>query len=163
MDSLVGSFLLLGILCVLVALLPAIIAFWRNHSYRWVILALTIFCWTGIVWVIALAWAIWPSNKSLADPVIGNPTGTGLRNVGDTGREVRQSFEPSLRLPDQSLDRELPTAAMGPQTTPISNTGATYTSQMTDVLVQLERVDALKISGSITEEEHQLLKRKIIS
>ena len=121
MDSLVGSFLLLGILCVLVALLPAIIAFWRNHSYRWVILALSIFCWTGIVWVIALAWAIWPSNKSLADPVIGNPTGTGLRNVGDTGREVRQSFEPSLRLPDQSLDRELPTASMGLQNTPISN------------------------------------------
>jgi uncharacterized protein YacL len=44
--------------------LPSWIAFGRSHRYRWVILVLTV---TGPVtfwvsWVIALAWAVWPSK-----------------------------------------------------------------------------------------------------
>ena len=39
---------------------------------------------TFITWFIAAGWAIFPSEKSLIDPVVGNPTGLGRRNAGDT-------------------------------------------------------------------------------
>lgn len=28
-------------------------------------------------------WAIFPAEKTLIDPFVGNPTGTGIRNTGD--------------------------------------------------------------------------------
>lgn len=64
--------------------LPTFVAFYRHHSYRWIILALNIFGFTGIFWLVALIWAIFPSEKSLIDPLVGNVSGTGLRNSGDT-------------------------------------------------------------------------------
>jgi hypothetical protein len=64
---------------------PTIIAFARRHHYRFVILAINIVAaWTVLVWAAILAWAVWPAEKSLADPVLGNTTGIGRRNVGDT-------------------------------------------------------------------------------
>ena len=38
----------------------------------------------GLGYFVALAWAVWPEEKSILDPVLGNPTGLGVRNVGDT-------------------------------------------------------------------------------
>ena len=66
-------------------LLPTIVALWRRHAYRWVIFALNVIGGaTGIGWIVAIIWAVWPSDKSLTDPVLGNPTGKGYRNTGDT-------------------------------------------------------------------------------
>jgi uncharacterized membrane protein YhaH (DUF805 family) len=54
-----------------------------------VILLVNIFAgWTGIGWVAILIWASWPRAKSLADPILSNPTGLGARNVGHTLGEV---------------------------------------------------------------------------
>ena len=64
--------------------IPTIIAFSRSHAYKFVILGLNVAGFTGILWLISFVWAVWPSNKSLIDPVAGNVTGTGRRNVGDT-------------------------------------------------------------------------------
>ncbi len=75
--------------CVLVALIPAFIAYGRGHAYRHVILVLCLFSWTGILWVIALVLAVWPSDKSLLDPIAGNVTGTGQHNVGDTYGSIK--------------------------------------------------------------------------
>ena len=64
---------------------PTIIAFKRNHAYKNIILIINlIFGLTGIGWAVAAIWAVFPSEKSLIDPVIGNVTGTGQRNAGDT-------------------------------------------------------------------------------
>ena len=82
-----------------VCLLPYLIARKRGHAYRNIILVLCIFGIFGVPWVIALIWAIYPSEKSLIDPVMGNPTGVGHRNVGDTlgavayGRERGYAME----------------------------------------------------------------------
>jgi hypothetical protein len=92
-----ASFLLL-IIMVAGYLLPFWIALYRKHSFRWVILVLTIGAgWTGILWIASLAWAVWPNDKSLADPLLGNVTGNGERNVGHTLGEVDFAREESRK------------------------------------------------------------------
>jgi hypothetical protein len=64
---------------------PSIVAKRRGHSYTSLIQILNIATlFTGVTWFIAAGWAIFPSEKSLIDPVVGNPTGLGRRNAGDT-------------------------------------------------------------------------------
>jgi hypothetical protein len=66
-------------------LVPSIVAYRRGHHYRHVILAVNVIGGTtGIGWAVAMVWAAWPVDKSLADPVLGNVTGKGYRNAGDT-------------------------------------------------------------------------------
>jgi len=94
-----------------ICLLPYLVARSRGHAYRNIILVLCIFGIFGLPWVIALIWAIYPSEKSLIDPVMGNPTGVGSRNVGDTlgavayGRERGYAMEQGSSpppVPDRS-------------------------------------------------------------
>lgn len=74
---------------IIVYLLPFWIALYRKHHYKWVILALTLGGgWTGFLWIASLVWSVWPDNKSLADPIIGNVTGEGERNIGHTLGEI---------------------------------------------------------------------------
>ena len=66
-------------------LIPGIIASTRNHAYKGAIWALSIIgsIFFGIGWVIALIWALWPTEKTLVDPIVGNATGIGSRKSGD--------------------------------------------------------------------------------
>lgn len=77
-----------GLILVLLALAlyftPFIIAIARGHSYKWVIFGLNAIGFSGVTWLVSFVWAVWPSEKSLIDPVAGNVTGTGRRNAGDT-------------------------------------------------------------------------------
>ena len=64
---------------------PSIVAKRRGHAYTSMIQVLNIATlFTFITWFIAAGWAIFPSEKSLIDPVVGNPTGLGRRNAEDT-------------------------------------------------------------------------------
>lgn len=75
-------------------LLPTFIAFYRQHDYRWIILATNVILGgTGLGWLIVFVGAIFPRNKSLADPFLGNPTGTGDRNAEHTLGEVRATAD----------------------------------------------------------------------
>ena len=57
---------------------PSIVAKRRGHAYTSMIQVLNIATlFTFITWFIAAGWAIFPSEKSLIDPVVGNPTGLG--------------------------------------------------------------------------------------
>ena len=109
MDS--TSALIAGVIVALVLgtvlyFLPTFIAFRRNHAYRWVIFAINMaFGVSGVGWLVALVWAVYPQEKSLADPFLGNPTGTGGRNVGHTLAEVgsaRAQTEHRRRRPEES-------------------------------------------------------------
>ena len=91
-------------------ILPTIVALFRGHAYKWVILALNVAGgWTGLIWVAALVWAFWPRDKSLIDPVLGNVTGTGIRNAGDVlgaidyGRERGYNAEATANLSASGL------------------------------------------------------------
>ena len=78
------TFLIILIIALLY-FVPTVIAFKRNHAYKNIILIINlVFGLTGIGWAIAAIWAVFPSEKSLIDPVLGNVTGTGVRNAGDT-------------------------------------------------------------------------------
>ena len=86
-------------------LLPYLIARRRGHAYRNIILVLCIFGFTGIAWVIALIWALYPSEKSLIDPILGNATGAGVRNVGDTLGSVQYGRERGYAQEQASASR----------------------------------------------------------
>lgn len=114
-NALGGLFLTLFVLVlaavfIAICLLPYLIARSRGHAYRNIILVLCIFGIFGVPWVIALIWAIYPSEKSLIDPVMGNPTGVGSRNAGDTlgavayGRERGYAMEQGA-APLQGVER----------------------------------------------------------
>jgi len=81
-----GPVLITGaILLYLIFWFPSIVAKKRGHAYTSLIQILNIAgLFTGITWFIAAAWAIFPSEKSLIDPIVGNVTGLGRRNAGDT-------------------------------------------------------------------------------
>ena len=79
------GYIILGILFLAIYFVPTIIAFRRNHAYKGIIFVINlVFGFTGLGWAGSLIWAIFPSEKSLIDPIVGNPTGTGMRNAGDT-------------------------------------------------------------------------------
>ena len=77
------------VLAIVITFVPTYIAFKREHAYKWIILVLCLFVPVGgVTWIIALVWSLWPADKSLIDPVVGNVTGTGVRNAGDTAGAV---------------------------------------------------------------------------
>ena len=89
LSTIVGLGFFAIILAFVIAFVPAYIAFKREHAYKWIILVLCLFAPAGgVTWIIALVWALWPADKSLIDPVVGNVTGTGVRNAGDTAGDV---------------------------------------------------------------------------
>jgi len=99
---------------VLIWLLPGFIASSRNHAYSGVVWVLAIVgIVNGLTWVIAMIWSLWPREKSLADPLIGNVTGTGSRNSGDTvgaidaGRSLGRFEESDIRTQLQDCERML--------------------------------------------------------
>ena len=124
------------LLVILVYGLPAFIAFYRRHEFRWIILAINIFFGpTGLGWLIALIWAIYPKDKSLADPVFGNPTGLGNRNSGNTLGEIRQNADKVHK-------------------------GAKSSASALD---SLDRLAALAEKGVITSEEFAEKKARLLS
>ena len=61
-DTLVTAAVIIALL--LSYFLPAFIAFSRGHHYRYIILVLNIAAgWTGLLWLAALIWSIWPRPK----------------------------------------------------------------------------------------------------
>jgi cytoskeletal protein RodZ len=83
MDIIPGLLILIIGFCLYFA--PSFIAFKRRHEYKLVILGINVIGFVGVLpWIIAFVWAAWPNNKSIIDPVVGNVTGKGRRNTGDT-------------------------------------------------------------------------------
>jgi GYF domain 2/Superinfection immunity protein len=55
-------------------MIPSAIAFYREHHYKWVILALNVFGgWTAVAYIVALVWAVWPRRTALTEPFYGDP------------------------------------------------------------------------------------------
>lgn len=54
---------LVVITAAVILLLPAIVAFYRQHKYRWVILVLALIPLWGVTWVAAMIWAVWPNKN----------------------------------------------------------------------------------------------------
>ncbi|GBQ84898.1 superinfection immunity protein [Asaia krungthepensis] len=51
------------LLSLLIYLIPAIVAFYRDHDAKWVVLILNVAAgWTFIAWIALFVWAIWPED-----------------------------------------------------------------------------------------------------
>jgi len=119
--------------------LPAYFAFKRDHAYKNIILILNIFGFSGVTWIIAMIWAVYPSDKSIIDPVIGNVTGTSERNVGHT-------------LGDVDLARKATAGGSG------VSSSATDESAVNNI----EKLAKLLETGAISRDEFEILKSKYI-
>jgi len=77
---------------------PGIIATRREHAYKGVIWAISLVgaFFYGLGWIVGLVWALWPADKTLVDPIVGNTTGIGSRNTGHVfGENEKSKFESS--------------------------------------------------------------------
>ena len=124
--------LLLALLAALAFfMLPTFISFKRDHQYKYVIFALNI---TGVFWIVAFLWAVFPDNKTLADPIIGTVNKSN-RNIGDITGEVLQDLARGKEASSGLID--------------------------STSIEKLERLFALKEKGAISKEEFLLSKEKI--
>ena len=128
------------IIAIAIWLLPTIIAFRRRHAYRWIILVISLL---GPLWLVALIWAIFPSDKSLIDPVVGNVTGLGQRNAGDTIGAAK--FGAERGYSDDARSAGAPAAL-----------NAT-------AIEKLERLSELYKRGVLTDDEFAAEKEKLLS
>jgi hypothetical protein len=99
-----------GLLALVVYFLPAMIAFWREHHYKWVIFAINlVFGLTGVGYLVAFIWAVWPQQTAILDFIANDPTTNspeaGQKIYGQMGTNVRAFNEArdgrSLVLPPQ--------------------------------------------------------------
>ena len=71
----------------IVYIVPTVIAFIKHHKYKWIIFVINLLAgWTGIAWVVAFVWAVWPAKTLLVDP-LGDPSGKGGMPT-ETGKRV---------------------------------------------------------------------------
>ncbi|QCI63240.1 superinfection immunity protein [Phreatobacter stygius] len=142
-----GLVILLLVILVGIYFIPTIVAFSREHDYRWVICALNIVGgWTFVLWGVALVWAVYPTNKTFADPLIGSATGLGIRNTGDVLGEAdfgRQRGYSAAQLASP--------AVVAP---PRERQGS--------VIDALERLQKLRDSGVLTQDEFEIQKREVL-
>lgn len=130
---------------------PTIVAFARDHEYRWVILAFNaVGGWTFVFWAVALVWAVFPRDKLFVDPLVGSATGASARNVGDLAGEAAFGRERGYR------------AAQGrsavPGVSPFKP--KPQSADQAHLLDILERLHRLRESGAITAEEFEIQKRQ---
>ena len=58
--------IILAIFFLVIYILPSVIAFYRNHEYKWFIAGINIILgFSGGGWIIAFTWAVWPKHKSV--------------------------------------------------------------------------------------------------
>jgi hypothetical protein len=97
-----------GILAIILYFIPTIIAYRRDHAYKGIIFAIDLVLGlSGIGYLAALIWALWPEEKSLLDPLLGNPTGLGARNVGDTfGSKKAGEVRGEVQEKDMTIELE---------------------------------------------------------
>lgn len=99
--------LIFGVVAIAVYLVPSIIAYRRRHEYRHVILGINVVGGVFILgWLVAFVWAVWPSERSLADPLIGNVTGKGQRNVGDTVGSAAAGLQRGFHSETNVVDKD---------------------------------------------------------
>ena len=145
------AFLIFVIFGGIIYFVPTIVAFVRDHEYRWVLLALNaIGGWTFVFWAATLIWAVFPRDKLFVDPLVGAAVGAKNRNVGDLTGEVEFGRERGYHLARDSS--ALPSLNMpSQQQQPI---------EQTSLLDILERLQRLRDSGTITAEEFDAQKRE---
>lgn len=127
--------------------IPAIIAYRRKHAYFGVIVGMNIFGFTGLLWLAAFIWAVFPSNKSLIDPFLGNVTGTGVRNTGDTVGAIKYGVQRGEEQERKNTSDSTPQSSVNAE------------SVLAD---SLARIDKLQTDKIINAEEYARMRSGIL-
>ena len=106
----VALILICGLVALAAYLLPTIIAFRRKHHYKWIILGINaVFGFTGIGFLAAFVWAVWPRQTAFFDVVANDPTTNspeaGQKIYGQMGTNVR-AFNAARSVPPQQVATE---------------------------------------------------------
>lgn len=132
------AFVIFILLLAIVYELPAIIAFFRGHPNRWLILVLcTALAGTGIVWLGCLVWAF------KAIHITDDPSGT---NGGESGLNLLANDVQRVRI-------ENPAGLLQPSSAPPS---------VKDPVEKLERLKKLLNDGDIDRAQFQRLRDLIV-
>lgn len=93
MDSTTILLVVGGLVALGIFVIPIVVAFRKNHVYKWIILALTLTSpiLFGVTWLIALIWVLLPQNKTILDPLVSS--GDGKSNFGDTASQIVNNFQ----------------------------------------------------------------------
>lgn len=91
-ESTIGSIMIILFLLP-IFFLPTIIALVRKHHYKWVIFAINLLGMTGVGYIVAFVWAVWPRQTAIFDVVTNDPTtnssSAGKKIYGQMGANVR--------------------------------------------------------------------------
>lgn len=94
--------ILAGLLLLAIFFLPSIIAFYREHHYRWVILGINlVFGATGIGFLIAFVWSVWPQQTALVSIVTNDLT----TNSAQAGQQIYRQMGQNVRAFDEGRNR----------------------------------------------------------
>lgn len=104
MDSLMlltGGSVGLLVLGMVFALIPFFIAMNRNHKYKWIIFVLCLFTMSGIAWVVALVWSLWPQSDLSGVSVVVSHT-AGQTSIAQESELTENSFDGDPNLNNDS-------------------------------------------------------------
>lgn len=108
-------FALVLVIAIAVYFVPFAIAAFRGHRYKAVIFALNLIGgWSGLGWIAALVWAVWPSGSTVSDVVTHDPTGLSSRNVGTAAGEVMNEVDRTRVTKASTAEAAQPEAARKP-------------------------------------------------
>ena len=132
-------------------LYPTIIAFVRNHHYKWVICGINIiFGLTGIGYLAAFIWAVWPQKTAFIDVITNDPT----TNSAEAGKQIYGQMGANVGAYKEARDRG--TAVPSPIT---SSPSKVSTEDYHD---ELRNLASLRAEGIITEEDFVNKKKSIL-
>lgn len=150
MDERYGIVVLLAILLIAFCIyfMPTIIAFNRGHHYRWIIFGInTLFGLTGVGYLGAFVWAVWPKQTAVIDVVVNDPT----TNSQEDGEKIYAKMGKNVHAFNQARDAQV---IITPPDLPSSDKNS-YEKE-------LRILASLKEDGIITEEEFIKKKKDIL-
>jgi cytoskeletal protein RodZ len=120
--------------------MPGYFAFKKKHPYKWIILILGVASpfFIGITWLIAMVWAVWPSDKTAIDAIVNSSDES--KNVGAALGKVAASYRTA--------------------NTKDSSDSAVNSDDQT--IEKLEKLAGLLEKGFITEEEFSSQKSRLL-
>ena len=140
-DDLNSLFAVFFILLILF-FIPTYVAFYRNHPNRWLILVINATLGgTGIGWLGSLVWAFSAAHMSNEGS-----------NGGESGLNLFANDPQQVTIVPSERDGQIKSPSVPPLKDKLGN----------DIVAQLGKLNALKQSGTIDEDEFLVLKRKLI-
>ncbi len=132
----IGLFIV--IIIALLFFMPTIIAFFRNHHYKYVIMGInTILGFTGIGYLFAFVWSVWPRKTAFFDVIANDPT----TNSSEDGEKIYSQLGSNIN------------SLRGADNT-IKNEKFFYEEE-------IRRLAALKNEGLISDQEYEKIKKNL--